>query len=117
MSATSFDFMTPKGISYISIPTILSGCNSSATKRYLEDKIILPWPVLKAWSIPSIPFIIPPVGKSGPLTISRNSSNFVVGFLINLMVASIISFKLWGGISVAKPAAIPLAPLISKLGI
>ena len=33
------------------------------------------------------------------------------------MVASIISFKLWGGISVAKPAAIPLAPLISKLGI
>ena len=32
------------------------------------------------------------------------------------MTASIISPKLWGGISVAYPAEIPVAPLTNKFG-
>ena len=79
--------------------------------------MILPWPFSKASVIPSTPLIIPPVGKSGPLTISLSSENDAFGFLINLIVAFKISVKLWGGISVANPAAIPFEPLINKLGI
>ena len=43
----------------------------------------------------------PPVGKSGPLTISKIVSTLQLGLSILLIQASIISPKLCGGIFVA----------------
>ena len=63
-----------------------------------------------------MPSTIPPVGKSGPFTISKIVSNLQDGESILFIVASIISPKLWGGIFVAYPAEIPFAPFTSKLG-
>ncbi|MNN15554.1 hypothetical protein D3C81_1286610 [compost metagenome] len=60
--------------------------------------------------------MIPPVGKSGPLTNKRISSNVISGFSIKAIQASITSRRLCGGISVANPAEIPLAPLTSRFG-
>jgi len=55
-------------------------------------------------------------GKSGPGTISRRSSTSMSGLRMTAMVASTISRKLWGGMLVAIPTAMPEAPLISRLG-
>ena len=43
----------------------------SFTNSYLACTITLPRPVLKASIMPCFPNAIPPVGKSGPLTISK----------------------------------------------
>lgn len=77
----------------------------------LDFTITFPLPVVKASIIPFFPSTIAPVGKSGPLTISKIVSAWQFGFSILLIVASIISPKLWGGILVAYPALIPVAPL------
>ncbi|MNC89220.1 hypothetical protein D3C83_51240 [compost metagenome] len=58
----------------------------------------------------------PPVGKSGPFTIARSSSGVMSGLSINAIDASMISFRLWGGMLVAMPTAMPLEPLTSKFG-
>ena len=50
--------------------------------------LILPRPVLYASSMPSLPIILAPVGKSGPLIISRTSSILVA--LSSLTLLSII---------------------------
>ena len=57
-----------------------------------------------------------PVGKSGPLTDRINCSVVVSGSSIRLITASQISPRLWGGMLVAIPTAMPDAPLISMLG-
>ena len=60
--------------------------------------------------------MMPPVGKSGPGTIFISSSSEVSGSAISASVASMISPGLCGGMLVAMPTAMPLAPLISRLG-
>ena len=82
---------------------------------------ILPRPVRYASSIPLVPRISPPVGKSGPLMISRISS-IVVSSLsaillsIILTTASMTSRRLCGGIFVAIPTAIPDVPFTRRFG-
>ena len=66
--------------------------------------------------IPSLPKIVAPVGKSGPLMTVINCSSVTSSSSIILISPSIISFKLWGGILVAIPTAIPEEPLISNAG-
>ncbi len=66
--------------------------------------------------MPLRPQITPPVGKSGPGTISINSSIDTSGSSITRIRASQISPRLCGGIDVAMPTAMPLAPLTSRLG-
>ena len=66
----------------------------SLTNSYLLLTITFPLPVVKASMIPLLPSTIPPVGKSGPLTISRIVSKRQLGLSILLIVASIISPKL-----------------------
>ena len=82
---------------------------------------ILPRPVRYASSVPRVPRIIPPVGKSGPLIIGKSSSisvslSSLTRLSIILTTAAITSFKLCGGIFVAIPTAIPCVPFTSKLG-
>ena len=81
-----------------------------------ERTFMLPLPVLSASRMPFLPYIIPPVGKSGPLTNFINSSISTSGSSIIAIIALEISLKLNGGIFVAIPTAIPLAPFICSCG-
>ena len=65
---------------------------------------------------PARPQITPPVGKSGPWTISSNSSIDTSGSSITRISASQTSRRLCGGIDVAMPTAIPPLPLTSRFG-
>ncbi|MNI88502.1 hypothetical protein D3C73_1458120 [compost metagenome] len=69
-----------------------------------------------AFRIPSLPIIVPPVGKSGPFTISINSSSVISGLSICVHIPFITSVKLCGGILHAIPTAIPYDPFINKFG-
>ena len=60
--------------------------------------------------------ITPPVGKSGPGMCFISSLIFISLFSIKAKVPFIISPKLWGGMLVAIPTAIPPAPLTKRLG-
>ena len=82
---------------------------------------IFPRPVRYASSIPFVPRIIPPVGKSGPLTIFMISSISVYSLpsilsSIIFTTAPITSRRLCGGILVAIPTAIPFVPLTKRFG-
>ena len=82
---------------------------------------ILPRPVRYASSIPALPRTSAPVGKSGPLMMSITSSMVVSRFSSTwlsmiLTTAPITSRKLWGGILVAIPTAIPEVPLTNRFG-
>ena len=57
-----------------------------------------------------------PVGKSGPCKTCLISSILTSGLLATNLIASTNSLKLWGGILVAIPTAIPFVPLANKLG-
>ena len=81
---------TSKGISV----TIICSLPFSFLNSVLLVTITFPRPVVKASIIQSLPYTIPPVGKSGPFTISRIVSNLQFGLSILLIVASIISPKL-----------------------
>jgi len=59
----------------------------------------------------------PPVGKSGPGRTSISSRVVTSGLSIINLTASIVSAKLCGGMLVAIPTAIPVAPLTRRLGI
>ena len=76
--------------------------------------VIDPRPDLKVSLIPSLPRICPPVGKSGPLISSKSSLSSRLGFLIIALRPLINSPKLWGGILVAIPTAIPEDPFKSS---
>ena len=82
----------------------------------MERTVTLPLPVSYIELRPAVPEIIPPVGKSGPLTILCNCFDVLSGSSTSSNVASMISPKLWGGMFVAIPTAIPLAPLTKILG-
>ena len=81
---------------------------------------ILPLPEEYASTIPAAPYIMPPVGKSGPFTMSMRSLSS--GSLpsicrsIIIAIASATSTRLCGGTFVAMPTAMPEEPLIRRLG-
>ena len=79
--------------------------------------VIFPLPVVYACFIPSLPRISPSVGKSGPLITLIRSSSVTSSSSIILIIPSITSFKLCGGIFVAIPTAIPDEPFIKSVGI
>ena len=71
--------------------------------------------------MPLFPRIVAPVGKSGPFTISMISSREVslssfTRLSIMRTTAPITSRRLWGGILVAMPTAIPEVPFTRRLG-
>ena len=66
--------------------------------------------------MPAVPMIDAPVGKSGPLTQRIRSSLVSSGLSIRATVASMTSPRLWGGILVAMPTAMPSDPLASRFG-
>ena len=77
----------------------------------------MPFPVVYACLIASLPRIIPPVGKSGPLIICINCSSVTLSSSIILIIPFITSVKLCGGIFVAIPTAIPEEPFTKSAGI
>ncbi len=58
----------------------------------------------------------PPVGKSGPGIMPTRVSVRAFGVLMRCSSASQISPTLWGGMDVAMPTAMPLAPFASRFG-
>ena len=78
--------------------------------------VMLPRPSLYAARMPSRPRIRPPVGKSGPFTILSSSSVSMSGSSISAVSASTSSPRLCGGMLVAIPTAMPVAPFIRRLG-
>ncbi|OPZ69318.1 MAG: hypothetical protein BWY81_00475 [Firmicutes bacterium ADurb.Bin467] len=58
----------------------------------------------------------PPVGKSGAGMCSISRSTGMSGSSICAMTPPITSFRLCGGMFVASPTAMPLAPLTSRFG-
>ena len=83
--------------------------------------LTLPLPVRYASSLPLVPKIIPPVGKSGALITGINSSISVslsssTRLSMIFTTALITSRRLWGGMLVAIPTAIPVVPLTNKFG-
>lgn len=58
----------------------------------------------------------PPVGKSGPGTIFISSSSPISGWSITATMALQISRGLWGGMELAMPTAMPVEPLMRRLG-
>ena len=87
-----------------------------SSKRVLARLITLPRPSKYALCAPDLPSITPPVGKSGPGIYSINCSEVKSGFSIRANVASTTSPRLCGGIFVAIPTAMPLAPFTNILG-
>ena len=75
-----------------------------------------PLPLLYPCLIMSLPIITPPVGKSGPGICFIKSLILISLFSIKASVPFITSPKLWGGMLVAIPTAIPPAPLTNKFG-
>ena len=66
--------------------------------------------------MPRYPQMMPPVGKSGPGMIFMTSSTVAKGLSKIIIVALTSSFRLWGGIFVAMPTAMPEEPLHKRLG-
>ena len=66
--------------------------------------------------MPSRPMTIAPVGKSGPLTNFIRSFGLDSGCSMKCTTASITSPRLWGGMFVAIPTAMPPEPLTSRFG-
>ena len=66
--------------------------------------------------MPARPMMKPPVGKSGPCTKRIRSSGVASGWSIRWTVASMTSPRLWGGMLVAMPTAMPWLPLTSRFG-
>ena len=89
-------------------------CISSISASALT--VIFPLPVVYASFIPSFPNIIAPVGKSGPFIIDIKSSFVTLSSSITFIAPFITSVKLWGGIFVAIPTAIPDEPFIKSAG-
>ncbi len=94
----------------------LASSSTSTTARIVID----PRPVRCASAMPRLPMIVAPVGKSGPWTISRRavkrSSVEASGLFSSHLAASVTSRRLWGGMLVAMPTAIPALPLTSRFG-
>ena len=141
MSLTSVIRLAPTSSAIFSMRVVLlTWYGSSVTttampradllERDLARMITRPRPVAYMWRMTSTrsfsPVIVlrwsskrkmvPPVGKSGPVTISDSSSTVSSGFSISAFTASAISCRLCGGMLVAMPTAIPELPLTSRFG-
>jgi hypothetical protein len=66
--------------------------------------------------MPFVPITIPPVGKSGPLTISHSSASETLESSSTVLSALQTSRRLCGGSEVAMPTAMPSEPLQSRFG-
>ncbi len=66
--------------------------------------------------MPSSPMIRPPVGKSGPFTMRISSESVASGLSISFIAALHTSARLWGGMLVAIPTAMPCEPFTSRFG-
>mmetsp|Transcript_6804 Transcript_6804/g.19804 ORF Transcript_6804/g.19804 Transcript_6804/m.19804 type:complete len:427 (-) Transcript_6804:578-1858(-) len=75
-----------------------------------------PLPVLYSFRTPSSPTISAPVGKSGAGISENRRSSDREGFLMSAMHASTSSPSWCGGMLVAIPTAIPVAPFSSRKG-
>ena len=82
--------------------------------------VIEPRPVRYASSMPLLPRIVAPVGKSGPgirsMSASSSSSRVASGFSRCQVAPWATSRRLWGGMFVAIPTAMPAEPLTSRFG-
>ena len=79
--------------------------------------LILPRPVSYADFNPSMPKISPAVGKSGPLMWVISSLVVIASSSIMAISPPITSLRLWGGIFVAIPTAMPSDPFTKSVGI
>ena len=75
-----------------------------------------PRPVRYASVIPARPKTSPPVGKSGPGIWAIRSSVVASGWSIRCTVALMTSPRLWVGMLVAIPTAMPWLPLTTRFG-
>ncbi len=94
----------------VSLPLLSS---STSTRPLI---VIIPLPVVYALFIPSLPQIVAPVGKSGPGRTFIISSMVMSGLPMSSVSASTTSPRLWGGMLVAIPTAMPEEPFIRRLG-
>ena len=94
----------------------LSSSSRSITARMMTE----PRPVRYASSMPCLPTMRPPPGKSGPwmraMAASRISAGVAPGFSSTHLTASPTSRRLWVGMFVAIPTAMPVEPLTSRFG-
>ena len=60
--------------------------------------------------------MMPPVGKSGPLTYSIRPARSISGSSMRATMPLTISRRLWGGNIGAMPTAMPWLPLTNRLG-
>ena len=60
--------------------------------------------------------MMPLVGKSGPVMYCIRSLSSASGFSKTQTQALMTSFRLWGGMFVAMPTAMPLEPLTRRFG-
>src|SRR5664280_2429885 len=84
----------------------------SATARSLIE----PLPVRRASRMPCRPRMSAPVGESGPLTQAIRSAGVAAACSSRRVAASMTSPRLWGGMLVAMPTAMPWDPLTRMLG-
>ena len=75
-----------------------------------------PRPVSYAARTPALPWMNAPVGKSGPGTYSMSSTVPSASFSIRASSADTTSPRLWGGMFVDMPTAMPDEPLTSRFG-
>ena len=66
--------------------------------------------------MPDRPMMTPPVGKSGPLIYSISPARSMSGSSIIAHMPRTTSRRLWGGMLVAMPTAMPWLPFTSRLG-
>ncbi len=106
-------FFTWKGSSVTMIASLppLIGSTSVRARTLIE-----PRPDRYASRIPSRPRMIPPPGKSGPLMCFISPLRSVSGLSMYAFVAATTSRRLWGGMLVAIPTAMPAAPFTRRFG-
>ena len=108
-----FDLLTMNGISVMMMHSAPFAWVSAFARA---RTMILPRPVRYASRIPVRPKMMPPVGKSGPCTISRSSSSGTFGSSITRTMPSTSSPRFCGGMFVAMPTAMPDAPFMRRFG-
>jgi len=108
----SWALLTANGISSITIAT----WSLKSSKCVFARTITLPRPVRCAFNAPARPIIMPPVGKSGPGIIRNNSSPVIPGLSSIATRPVMTSRKLYVGMFVAMPTAMPDPPFIRRFG-
>gem|GEM_PF-1809762 len=99
-----------------SVTTMQSRPRSSSSISVRARTTTLPRPVVYASMMPWRPWMMPPVGKSGPLMCSMRPSTVMSGLSMYAQMASQHSERLCGAMLVAIPTAMPADPLRSRRG-